>query len=396
MSRISFLNVPTSGHVYPTYAVVRELARRGHEVIYYLTEAYRQPVEATGARFRAYDENIPDSYFDDRGLDGSSPPRAGAELLRTTQLVLPRLLEALQADKPDLIIHDSMCPWGWMAAKILDIRSVSSSSLMSLSPSILLRSGAMPTLLLHTIQHLPHLFRFQQTRRKITREYRVRPPGFPDVLLSTGTITVSYTSAMFQPGASGLDGSIKFVGPSIEPRADSSGFPFDHLDGRPLVYISLGTVINRNLDFYQQCLQAFDQADLQVVMSIGKRTEISALGSIPANFIVRQFVPQLDILQRTAVFITHSGMNSVHEGLYYDVPLLLVPQQMEQRFVALRVEQLGAGLMLRDSTPSAAILRETAQRILKTPSFKQNAARLGESFRSAGGYKRAADEVEAL
>jgi MGT family glycosyltransferase len=131
-------------------------------------------------------------------------------------------------------------------------------------------------------------------------------------------------------------------------------------------------------------------------MSVGQRTDIAALGDIPANFIVRSFVPQLDILQHAALFISHAGMNSVHESLYYNVPMLLVPQQSEQNLVAWRAQQLGVGLKLDNRRVTPQRLREMAAHILKDAAFRQNATRLGESLRSAGSYQRAADAVLAL
>jgi UDP:flavonoid glycosyltransferase YjiC (YdhE family) len=95
-----------------------------------------------------------------------------------------------------------------------------------------------------------------------------------------------------------------------------------------------------------------------------------------------------------ALFVTHGGMNSVHEGLYYDVPLVLAPQQTEQRVVSLRVEALGAGVMLRRQGPKT--IREAAERVLGDGRFREEARRVGESLREAGGHCRAADEIEAL
>jgi MGT family glycosyltransferase len=70
------------------------------------------------------------------------------------------------------------------------------------------------------------------------------------------------------------------------------------------------------------------------------------LGDIPANCLVQQFVPQLEILQRASLFITHGGMNSVNEAHSYNVPLVIVPQTADQHLIAKRVEKLGAGKQL--------------------------------------------------
>lgn len=391
-------NTPTTGHVNPTLPVVAELARRGHEVVYWLSEGYRAKIEATGATFRAY-ADIPDDYFEQRGLDGSMPTRSALELAKTTREIVPGLLETVRAEQPDVLLYDSMCPWGWLLGAVTGIPSAASNTVLLMTPAQMFRmvgvAGLLPMLALG-MRGLSAQREFRAVARRLEQEYGIKAPFFTDFLMARGTITISYTSRMFQPHADSLPDSIKFVGPSIEPRADHSGFPFDALDGRPLVYISLGTIINANLDFFRQCLEAFGDGAYQVVMSIGSRIDPAQLGAIPEHFIVRAHVPQLEILQRAALFVSHAGMNSVHEGLYYEVPLVLVPQQMEQRMVAARVGELGAGVPLLRQPVTAAMLREAAGRVLGDPSTRERAAALGASLREAGGHCRAADEIEQL
>ncbi|MCC6617247.1 MAG: hypothetical protein IT320_27480 [Anaerolineae bacterium] len=75
------------------------------------------------------------------------------------------------------------------------------------------------------------------------------------------------------------------------------------------------------------------------------------LGPIPPNFLVRNFVPQLEVLKRTDLFITHGGMNSVHESLWHGVPMIVIPQQEEQAIVARQVVKNGAGVALGYAPP---------------------------------------------
>src|SRR5690242_6173293 len=103
MSKILFFNVPTQGHINPSLPVVRELVRRGVEVIYYLTEGQRQRIEATGATFRAYD-SLHDDYFEVHQLNGSNPPRSAQVLVETTQAMLPGVLDIVKREKPDVIM----------------------------------------------------------------------------------------------------------------------------------------------------------------------------------------------------------------------------------------------------------------------------------------------------
>jgi UDP:flavonoid glycosyltransferase YjiC (YdhE family) len=96
---------------------------------------------------------------------------------------------------------------------------------------------------------------------------------------------------------------------------------------------------------------------------------------------------------RAALFITHGGMNSVNEGLAFDVPLLLIPQGADQFLIAWRIQQVGAGVSLRN--PSPGQLRDTAEELLATPAYREQSVKLGAALRTAGGPSVAADAIEA-
>jgi MGT family glycosyltransferase len=123
---------------------------------------------------------------------------------------------------------------------------------------------------------------------------------------------------------------------------------------------------------------------------------IASLGTAPANFVVLTQVPQLSVLQRARAFVTHGGMNSVSESLFYGVPLVVVPQMGEQAIVGRQVEQLGAGLCLTMEEATASGLRESVQRLLDDDSFRRHAELVRGSFLDAGGPARAADLILAF
>jgi len=207
-------------------------------------------------------------------------------------------------------------------------------------------------------------------------------------------LNLVYTSAYFQPFASSFPESFKFVGPSLSNGSESEAPAFPELGEAPLIYISLGTVFNEQAGFYRMCFEALSGLKQPVVLSVGSKTDIATLGNIPKNFVVRNIVPQLQVLRRSVLFVTHGGMNSVNEALYYGVPLIVIPQAADQGWVAQRVAELGAGKTLMKARLSAPRLRAAAQAILANPSFREASARIGKSFREAGGFTRAADEIE--
>jgi MGT family glycosyltransferase len=308
--------------------------------------------------------------------------------------MLPRLAEIVKEEAPDYLLYDAMCPWGWQTAQYLNMPSVSSMSLLALTPGLLIRSGFLFRMMGVVLKNLRYVRQFRQVSQEMKRMYGVPALGLVDFLNVQGTITINYTSRLFQPGAKSMPESVKFVGPSIKARDDAGNFPFDDFNDDPLVYISLGTVINQNSAFFERCVSAFRDADYRVVMSVGEKISIKSF-EIPSNFTVRNHVPQLEVLKRAAVFITHAGMNSVQEGLYFGVPLVLVPQQTEQSFVALRAEQLGVGVRLEGEI-TADRLRRAVKQILEHPRYSEQAKKIGTSLREAGGYQRAVDEIFAF
>ncbi|MEZ4726485.1 MAG: glycosyltransferase [Caldilineaceae bacterium] len=109
---------------------------------------------------------------------------------------------------------------------------------------------------------------------------------------------------------------------------------------------------------------------------------------------VRPSVPQLEILQRAALFITHGGMNSTSEALLYGVPVIVVPQHGDQFLVASQVAEVGAGLMLPAAQATPDTLKGMAMQILSAPNFKERQV-VSRAFQAGGGAKRAADEIMA-
>lgn len=394
MSKAIFFNIPASGHVNPSLPLTAELVRRGEQIIYYDTENSRKVIEAAGAIFRPYATVITDTFFDERKLDGSNPPLAAEIIVSTCRDVLPELLDAARAEQPDYILYDSMCLWGAWVARILKLPSVTSQALGIVPPGALFNPAMLRMAAGMLLRGIPHMRRFNQISGEIGRRYGVKPLAVMEAFNAPADLTISYTSAEFQEGSDRIDKRVKFVGTTLLSRGDAPDFPLEQLEGKRVIYISLGTLINTNVQFFKDCIAAFADSPYMVVMAIGSRLSVEALSAIPANFIVRNYVPQTEIVQRAALFISHGGMNSVHDALYLGVPLLVVPQQTEQMMTAARVEHFGAGVRLDKPTPET--LRQSAERVLNDPGFRQRAEALGGTLREAGGATRAADLVLAM
>jgi MGT family glycosyltransferase len=389
--------VPGHGHVIPSLPFVDELTRRGHQIIYFCAEGYRAGIEAAGAEFRAY-SGVEDDYFESRGLSGSVPQRVAYQLITTSAEILPELLEIAHAEKPDAIFFDSLCPWGWMVARILKLPAITSLVLPPItSPPPLEMLKMLPVFLPVMFRDIGKGFEASRRARALTDKYHLPPYRMTVYILNNiGDLTISYTSREFQVYADTVPSSVRFVGWTLNETPSNGAFSFEGVKGRKLVYISLGTLNNDDIGFFKTCIEAFTGSEYYVIMTTGKRIRPEAFGALPENIAIFQWVPQVEVVKQAAMFISHGGLNSIHDSLYLNVPMLLVPQQSEQTLNAMRVVELGAGLMLKKPQMNAQTIRESARRLLTEDRFKAAAARVGETFRTAGGAAKAADEVEAL
>ncbi|WP_157128125.1 nucleotide disphospho-sugar-binding domain-containing protein [Brevibacillus parabrevis] len=236
---------------------------------------------------------------------------------------------------------------------------------------------------------------FQRLTASVQEKYGVQIHSPYEAFCNPAPLTIVYTSKEFQPFAEAIDHTYKIVGPSISPRYSQDGFDLAQIKEKHPIYISLGTIVNYSIDLYQLCFQASGHTEHSVVMSIGNKVQLAVLGDISGNFLVKSYVPQFDVLQHANLFITHGGMYSVSEGLYYGVPFVVLPQGADQPVIAGQVAKLGAGIVLDMQTLSASELREAAEQVLQQPSFRKAAATVSESFQRAGGYRQAVDEILA-
>ncbi len=389
MAKYIFLNIPAHGHVNPTLAVARELVDRGEEVIYYLTEDFRPAVEATGATFRAYQSivsnmQVPTNFT--QNFANGLPFR----MVDESAEVLPQVLESIHAEQPDCILYDMMCLWGRIAAESLHMPAV------LLRPSYAPGSGGPASAFEgSTGRQMGELFqRLDGKLADLCRTYGVEPFEMRQLFFGSEPLTLVFIPREFQSGGDTFDQRFVFVGPAIQPRHYSGDFPLEKLSGKTILYISLGTVFNNQAEFYNQCFEAFGDKDWQIVLSTGKNVDAAQLQTVPENFLVVPSAPQLDVLQKTNVFVTHCGMNSTMESLYYGVPMVAVPQMPEQMTTAQRVQELGLGIELYKKNLSIETLRATVERVMDDPSFRERVKEMQQKVREAGGYKKAADTIQ--
>lgn len=382
--KIVWFNLPAHGHTNPTLKVVEEMVDKGHEVYYFSFDQFKEKIEKTGANYIScdgYDFEMDDKDNSDRvGKDMAF----AVELLVSSTLALDTMIfEQIDVIKPDLIVSDSVAYWGKLTALKYTIPYVSSTTTFAFNQhsSKYLKRGFM--------EIIKMLFSMPKVNKHIKR---LQDKGYPvkgilDIVQNDNeTHTIVYTSDLFQPYAETFSNKYRFIGPSIrdieQPMIKTR---------EKTIYISMGTV-NKNQEFYQNCIRALKNTDYQVILSLGENHE--EYSDVPNNIQIYEHVDQMAVLDIADVFITHCGMNSASEGLYYEVPLILYPQTPEQNAVALRTEELNAGIKLKDIKPHTIL--ETIETVLSDQKYKGGARMISESFKSAGGVIEAREFLESI
>ncbi|MBN3893781.1 MAG: hypothetical protein HWQ41_00260 [Nostoc sp. NOS(2021)] len=394
MVDVAFFDLPSYTRIDTTLGLIQELARRGEEVDYYYFAEFKEKIELAGARFQ--------------GLPSMKPASGDVTLqLRLIEYCLdavPILLAKLERDRPKLVIFHAKCLWAAIPADLLNIPTVCFHTNFLLPPRFL---PPLPLLLaaypLNDItKHLQRFYRHRKLWQQLTQKYAMKRINKADVfklqpnsMNLRGDLNIVYTSADFQIQRSEFDDSYIFTGPCYSERVVDPGFPLQQIEKKSIIYISLGsvTIYNFKTSFYQQCLQAFEDSEYTVIMSVGKSVDITTLGKIPSNFIISNYVPQMQVLQYAKVFITHGGTNSVWEGLINKVPLIVFPQGGDQYLVAHRVEELGAGVWVKQKNIAPKKLRSLAEEVMQNAQIRTNVEILGNSLINAGGTQKAVDKI---
>ena len=365
---ILFVNLPYYGHVIPTVGLVQELIKAGHRVTYLLPHDWEERIAESGADFLGYENH----------------PKLDKQIRNAFQ----KAEEVIASH--DLLIYEQFFYLGKHLAekhgkKCIRIFTAPATN-QELMHAFLSSGGPMG------------IFRFPLIGTLWTMDavkglgIRLKCRNWLDEILENPPeCNLVYSLRSFQPFADEFpEEHFHFIGPSVYDRNEEA---FPSLPN-PVICISLGTILKGAEKFFRACLTAFQDTPYTVVLSVGKDFDISKLGTIPENFIVRNRIPQIAVLKQASLFITHGGMNSVSEAMIHGVPMVVIPFVSDQPVNAQQVERLGLGKVLAYKTVTPDRLKETVYSVLEDERIRKNLKNIQEQIASATGNAGAVGLIE--
>lgn len=192
-----------------------------------------------------------------------------------------------------------------------------------------------------------------------------------------------------------LAGNFYYTGPWLSRHTrEKIDFPWNRLDGRPIAYATMGTTRNAQPRILRMIAEACRDLDVQLVISLGNRFDLEEFNDLPGHPIVTKFAPQLELLKRAAIAITHGGPNTAFEALMEGKPIVAIPLAYDQPAIAARLKRLKVAEVLPVMRLSAQRIRKAVGRVLRETRYREAAERVGSAMRSAQGLERAADIIE--
>ncbi|EWC61606.1 Zeaxanthin glucosyl transferase [Actinokineospora spheciospongiae] len=380
MSRLLLVVPPFTGHVSPLVGVAAELGARGHEVVWAGDPDLLRRM-------------LPDSAVVRPCRSHPDVPRPAASgfaafkhlwdhvFVPLTEAMAPGVERAIADTAPDLVVADQQAFAGAFAAERAGLPWVTSAST---SAELTDPLALVPAVAERVAGQLADL------RARFGDPAATTDPRFSPLLL------LAFTSpALAGPVGNPGGGAITFAGQVPRPDVPAPDFPWDRLDDRPLVLVSLGTVSADAGDrFLRECAAALaERPGLQaVVVDPG-----GALADPPPNVLALPHVPQQAVLDRAAAtggaVLCHGGHNTVCEALARGLPLVVAPIRDDQPVVAEQVVATGSGVRVRFARAGAGHLGKALDGILAEPRYRANAQAVAESLRAAGGARTAADAL---
>jgi MGT family glycosyltransferase len=412
MKHFGIISPPVSGHIHPFAALGRELIARGHRVTYLQMADLEETIRSEEIGFEPIGltdhprGSLPQSLSRLGPLKGLAALRFTINAVaRTSVMVCRDAPDAIRRAGIDALLVDQMEPAGGAVAEHLGLPFITVCNALAInrdpvapppftdwsyrdSPWARLRNKigyAASDLLTRPISN-------------VVAEYR-KQWKLPALRSSDDSFSklaqICQMPREFDFPRTKLPHQFHYVGPLRRPRATPVPFPWERLDGRPLVYASLGTLQNSRESLFRIFAEACAPLNVQLVISHGGGLTGQQVAGLPGRPLVVDYAPQEEVLARAVLTITHAGLNTVLDSLANNVPLVTVPITYEQPAIARRVERTGTGTSIALSALDPRRLRQMAETILGDKNYREAASRIGSAIANAGGVMVAANRIEA-
>jgi len=415
--KILFIVPALYGHLAPSLPVAKCLIAKGHTVGYCSGPPAEKMVTSAGI-----DHFLPREKYHPAIMEATHVKNIYEYWRKLPKIFTPgimkevieELMAAVETFKPDLLYIDTYDVLAETVAEKLDIPYAHASATVLLY----FEKGIPPVgsgfdIKTPRLNFLKNLYYFGRTVPYILKTYfnekkalKSIDPAWtrknissvsPYLFLMYTTDSVEYTRSMFIP-------QIFYVGPSIlEPEeSELPDFPWEKLDdSRPMVYIATGTLFSEYYkDFYKNTLKALAAENfpvpVQVVMAMGKQELIDELGEIPSNFIVVPYAPQIKLLPRASVVVTHGGVNSVNETLIEGKPMLVVHCGLDRIDMGKRIVHKEAGLCFGHHETTVEKIRDAILQLLQDEKYARNAKEIMQATKRCNGPDTAANLIALL
>lgn len=410
--RFGVVTPPVSGHLHPMGALGRELVARGHCVTVFHMADLADQVGREELEFWPIGErdhprgSLPESLAQLAQRTGGAALRFTiAAVARTSEMFCRDLPQAVKAAGIDALIVDQMEPAGGAVADYLGLPFVTVCNALALNRDPVAPPAFTPwqyreTPLARVRNAVGHAVSdwMMQPITRVVAGYRAQW-GLPPLRNADDSysrlLQISQMPRGFDFPRSNLPDCFHYLGPLRRAQATTVPFPWERLNGRPLVYASLGTLQNRHLPVFQVFAEACEDLDVQLVLTHGGGLSADQTRSLPGQPLVVPYAPQLEVLSRATLTLTHAGLNTVLDSVSAGVPIVAVPLTYEQPAIARRVERAGIGRIVRREGLRAPRLRAEIERALGQSHYRMAARTLGESSRLSGGVAEAARLVES-
>jgi zeaxanthin glucosyltransferase len=413
MAHIGLICPELSGHLNPMTTLGRELQRRGHQVTVVARADGHAKTQQAGLGFvvigeREFPEGAMGKLTAQLGrLSGLKAMRFTVELLRRGVATLLREApDAIRTAKIEALLVDQVMPAGNTVAEVLGVPLVTVCNALAINVDPILPPAVTPWRFARgffaRVRNQAGNVLLRRLARPIVAEInRYRAERGLRLLERDGLgegPTLAYIAqqpAFFDYPREALPESFHYTGPWHDALGgrEPALFPWEKLDGRPMIYASMGTLQNRLWEIFKTLAKACAGLDAQLVLSLGSRNQApdSALDGAP---VVVPFAPQIELLKRATLAITHAGLNTALESLSQGVPMVAIPITNDQPGVASRLEWLGVAEVVAPPRLSVQRLGAAIERVLREPAYREKARRYQQEIAHLNGLARAADIVD--